>query len=238
MRGICGGDEGGVGVRQRGGELAGPATRSRSDWTLRFRATTRKKRGGRGGGARSASGRRSRGDVRGRTCGYSFPPAGGYWGYWPYCWDMLVATSPRANSSHVRVDDETIFTAASRDEPPGRGPRAERPRAMDERSEIDRAPLGGRARRTRRGTRRGRRAPRARWNAMSWRFSSPITRLSKAGRANAIIISGRASCRGLFRLGRISRKIVRHGESVALHQCVPSQGTRGSGRSNDLRSSH
>ena len=74
-------------------------------------------------------------------------------------------------SSHVRVDDETIFTAASRDEHPGRGPRAERPRAMDGRFDFDRAQLVGRARRTRCGTRRVQSAPRAIWNAMSWRFS-------------------------------------------------------------------
>ena len=84
---------------------------------------------------------------------------------------MMVATSPRANSQVTSASTTTIFTAASRDEHPGRGPRAERPRAMDGRFDFDRAQLVGRARRTRCGTRRVQSAPRARWNAMSWRFS-------------------------------------------------------------------
>ena len=83
----------------------------------------------------------------------------------------MVATSPRANSQVTSASTTTIFTAASRDEHPGRGPRAERPRAMDGRFDFDRAQLVGRARRTRCGTRRVQSAPRARWNAMSWRFS-------------------------------------------------------------------
>lgn len=75
---------------------------------------------------------------------------------------------------------------------------------------------------------------------MSWRFSSP-TRLSKQDEVMRDDVP-RATTQNKG-AGQISAwqnlaQTARPGESVALHQRVPSQGTRGSGRSNDLRSSH
>ena len=138
-----------------------------------FRATTQENEAGRGCGARSASRGGARAgssrsylrilvSARGRVLGILA---------------VLVGHDGRdvasgEFSSHVRVDDETIFTAASRDEHPGRGPRAERPRRdADGRFDFDRAQLVGRARRTRCGTRRVQSAPPRARDAMSWRFS-------------------------------------------------------------------